>query len=183
MKGIRIKLTLFCGAIFIATILPATALASRIDYTIENITDLSPSANKFTLNTKDNILSDVDLSFSEIKNHLLPALQFNSGVINSDGSLMFTSSTNQGILKLILSERLNANYDTTYQYAVISAYITETVPDGKSQQTKTTTSVNLAQNTSYIVDPVSSIPEPTSIALLASGLFGFAASRRKKNQA
>ena len=39
-----------------------------------------------------------------------------------------------------------------------------------------------SQNTSSDPGPISTIPEPTSIALIAIGLFGLAASRRKKHQ-
>jgi PEP-CTERM motif len=201
-------LSLFAGSMI--SLVPATALGNNplaipafsspidtyVNYEVKNILDLSQTLDTFTVDTTNNTITAANLSLSTITNNLLPSIVFSSGSINATHDILTFYSTANSLDILLITLAKNTHLGSQsgtiplYEYVIQSAYVTEVTTNGKA--THITTSKNLVETTgdesvstkSYIQDPVTSpvkIPEPATLALFASAIIGFGASRRKKN--
>lgn len=128
----------------------------------------NPNGSSLSGNFNNNVSADRILFASLTKQ------SFNSGVVNFSGSFNYNPTKGDLIVDILNSN--SSAFLFTQQFTA-----TNTVSRVYDFNSKTSGSVdsNYGISTAFTVGNVSSVPEPTSIALLGLGLLGFAASRRK----
>ncbi len=181
--------------------------ASVVEWNILNAADVGVTKNSFDLNGQT--ISNVDVNISDSSNSHL----FDGASTNYSTSYTITqkSGTAEDIITLLDTIKTGASTYETYQLVITTTSdidkstgnptstgvsdIQYSYENGKTININATT-ISLAEYSAMVngqqcnnipittlQDQPINIPEPTSIALLASGILGFCVSRRKVNQA